>query len=140
MTNISVGRGTDTPFEVFGAPWVNARQLANALNGAGLTGVRFVPIRFTPRSSKFEGTLCDGVHVIITDRAAFEPLEAGLTIAHHLRTLYPNDWEMKNYNRLLCNDAVWHAIVDNQPLEKVLELSRHGVIDFVTSRDRFLLY
>ncbi|HKP11814.1 MAG TPA: exo-beta-N-acetylmuramidase NamZ domain-containing protein, partial [Blastocatellia bacterium] len=83
-TNISVGRGTDTPFEVLGAPWVEPRQLSDALNRAGLAGVRFVPVRFTPKSSKFAGESCGGVNIVLTDRGSFRPVTVGLEIAYQL--------------------------------------------------------
>src|SRR4029077_9707184 len=83
-TNISVGRGTDTPFEVIGAPWLDGQKLAEALNRAGLAGVRFVSVRFSPKSSRFAGEQCSGVNIIVTDRGAFRPVAAGVVIAHHL--------------------------------------------------------
>src|SRR5215217_1652826 len=73
-TNVSVGRGTDTPFEILGAPWLDGQRLALYLNGRGLAGVRFVPVRFTPKASVFKGEECGGVNIIITDRAQFRPV------------------------------------------------------------------
>src|SRR5256714_1997264 len=73
-TNVSVGRGTDTPFEVVGAPWIDGQQLAAYLNSRRTAGVRFVPVRFTPQSSVFKNEECGGVNVIITDRARFRPV------------------------------------------------------------------
>ena len=72
-TNISVGRGTDRPFEVLGAPWLDGAALARALNEAQLPGVRFVPLRFTPESSKFAGEECGGINILVTDRGALRP-------------------------------------------------------------------
>ena len=80
-SNLSVGRGADQPFEVFGAPWVEGRKLAVALNAAKLPGLRFVPIEFTPKSSKHAGKLCQGVYIIVTDRNVVEPVRAGITFA-----------------------------------------------------------
>ncbi|HVF89499.1 MAG TPA: exo-beta-N-acetylmuramidase NamZ domain-containing protein, partial [Blastocatellia bacterium] len=82
MTNVSVGRGTDSPFEVVGAPWINEMKLGEALNRAGLAGVRFVPVRFTPRQSRFTGEECGGVNIIVTDRNSFRPVATGLEIAY----------------------------------------------------------
>ena len=76
-TNVSVGRGTDTPFEVMGAPWINERELAAAINAAAPPGVRVVPIRFTPTASKFKGEECGGVNFIITDWNEFRSLDLG---------------------------------------------------------------
>ena len=69
-TNISVGRGTDTPFEHVGAPWIDGVRLADALNARQIPGVRFYPVRFTPTSSKFAGEECQGVFIVVTDRNA----------------------------------------------------------------------
>ena len=68
FTNVSVGRGTDTPFEVVGAPWIAERELAAHLNAQGLPGVRFVPIRFTPTARVHAGTRCGGINLIVTQR------------------------------------------------------------------------
>lgn len=140
MTNLSVGRGTDTPFEVIGAPWIKARQLAKALNAKNLPGVAFVPINFTPSSSKFAGESCGGINVIITDRAAFDSVKTGLWIAVTLRALYPDDWQTKQYNRLLCCDEVWKAVVDVQALDVVAEKAEIGLKEFEDRRKKYLLY
>src|SRR5690606_33844771 len=87
-TNVSVGRGTDSPFEVVGAPWIDGARLAAELNAAGLGGVRFVPIEFTPRESKFAGERCGGINIVVTERAAFAPVRTGLALALALRKLF----------------------------------------------------
>ncbi|MDQ2938048.1 MAG: DUF1343 domain-containing protein [Acidobacteriota bacterium] len=102
-TNVSVGRGTDTPFEVVGAPWIDGQQLAAYLNEQRIAGVRFVPIRFTPKTSVFSGEECGGVNIIITDRARFRSVFNGLEIAIALRKLYPSRWKIDDYLRLLVN-------------------------------------
>ncbi|MFP6588354.1 MAG: exo-beta-N-acetylmuramidase NamZ domain-containing protein, partial [Pirellulaceae bacterium] len=76
-TNLSVGRGTDTPFEQIGAPYIQGRELANVMNARKLNGIRFVPIQFTPESSKFSGQVCGGLSLVITDRDVFDPLATG---------------------------------------------------------------
>ena len=83
-TNLSVGRGTDTPFEQVGAPWIDGVQLADALNARAIPGVRFYPVRFTPASSKFANEECQGVFIIVTDRAALRPVRVGVEIASAL--------------------------------------------------------
>ena len=104
-TNVSVGRGTDTPFELVGAPWIDGQQLASYLNGQRIAGVRFVPVRFTPAGSVFKGEECGGVNIVITERVRFRPVTVGLEIAVALRKLYPSEWKIDNYRRLLVNDA-----------------------------------
>src|SRR6478672_264322 len=87
-SNVSVGRGTDTPFEQVGAPWVDGTGLAAALNGRGLAGVRFYPVSFTPVSGKYAGERCGGVFLIVTDREALHPVRVGLEIAAALFRLH----------------------------------------------------
>jgi len=99
-TNISVGRGTDTPFEHVGAPWIDGVQLADTLNARALPGVRFYPVRFTPASSKYAGEECQGVFVIVTDRAALRPVRVGLEIASALARLYPRQYQLDLAARL----------------------------------------
>lgn len=83
-TNVSVGRGTDSPFEHFGAPWMDGPKLAAALNGRDLPGVRFYPTSFTPTASRFEGEPCSGVSIVVTDRKALEPVRLGVEIASEI--------------------------------------------------------
>ena len=74
QTNISVGRGTDTPFEQLGAPWVDGVELARVLNTREIEGVRVYPVAFTPRSSKYSGQWCEGIAILVTDRRRFQSL------------------------------------------------------------------
>jgi uncharacterized protein YbbC (DUF1343 family)/CubicO group peptidase (beta-lactamase class C family) len=98
--NISVGRGTDTPFEQIGAPWVDGVRLAEALNARRLPGIRFYPVRFTPASSVYEGQACQGVSMIVTDRTALRPVRVGLEIAAALWTLHPTQFDAQTTARL----------------------------------------
>ena len=100
-SNISVGRGTDTPFEHIGAPWIDGVALAETLNARALPGVRFYPERFTPAASKYANEECQGVFVIVTDRAALRPLRVGLEIASALARLYPARYDLADAARLV---------------------------------------
>src|SRR5205814_44314 len=91
-TAISVGRGTDTPFEVVGAPYIDDVKLASELNAAGLIGIRFVPIRFTPNASVFKDKECGGVYLVLTDRDKCSVVDVGLQIAVSLQKLYPKEF------------------------------------------------
>ena len=95
-TNVSVGRGTDTPFEHVGAPWIDGVQLADRLNARGIPGVRFYPVRFTPVTSKYANEECQGVFIIVTDRAALHPVRVGLELASALVKLYPSQYQLES--------------------------------------------
>jgi uncharacterized protein YbbC (DUF1343 family) len=104
--NVSVGRGTDTPFEQFGAPWIDGPRLAAELNTRGLPGERFYPIAFTPTYSKFANELCQGVFVIVTNRDLMRPVRLGVEVASALYRLFPGSFEVDKTVRLLGADTV----------------------------------
>jgi uncharacterized protein YbbC (DUF1343 family)/CubicO group peptidase (beta-lactamase class C family) len=139
-TNVSVGRGTDTPFEVLGAPWIDGVKLATALNERQLPGVRFVPVRFSPESSKFAGEDCGGVNILVTDRAAFRPVTTGLAIAVQLRHDFPDDWDTKSLDRLLTDKATFDAVLAGKSLEEIKTGYKQELAEFITSRRAYLLY
>jgi uncharacterized protein YbbC (DUF1343 family) len=139
-TNVSVGRGTDTPFERIGAPWIDANQLADSLNQAELPGVRFTPIRFTPDSSVYEGEACQGVQILITDRKTIEPLGVGFELAGTLRRLYPDRWQHDRYRRLLGDDAVWRAVDAGESRREIQKAYVDELEPFRVRRAAFLLY
>jgi uncharacterized protein YbbC (DUF1343 family) len=139
-TNLSVGRGTDAPFEVLGAPWIDAKKLARELNAAGLAGVRFVPIEFTPESSKFVGKKCGGVNITVVDRNAIRPVAMGLQIAHTLRRLYPEKWELDAMDRLLINKDSLEAIRDGADAATIEKIAEPGFEKFLERRAKYLFY
>ena len=139
-TNISVGRGTDTPFEVVGAPWVDDARLAESLNRANLPGARFVPVRFTPKASKFAGEECRGVNIIITDRASFRPVAVGLEIAYYLNRLHSGVWKVEDYIRLLANRAVLAALKEGKTPSEIAAAWQAGLAEFARIRKKYLLY
>ncbi|MEZ5316611.1 MAG: DUF1343 domain-containing protein [Vicinamibacterales bacterium] len=94
-SNVSVGRGTDTPFEQVGAPWIDGARLADALNARSLPGVSFYPVTFTPTASKFAGEACGGVFMVVTDRDVLRPVRVGVEIASALMTLFPGQFEIE---------------------------------------------
>ncbi len=140
FTNLSVGRGTDTPFEIIGAPWLDARRLARALSTLQLPGVAFIPTQFTPSASKFAGESCGGVQILITDRASLDPIHVGLAIAVSLRKQHPDQWETKNYNRLLSSQKVYDAVLAVRPLPQLIHLATADEQSFRTRRQPHLLY
>ena len=140
MTNLSVGRGTDTPFEVLGAPWVDGRQLARELNASGLGGVRFVPLRFTPDASKFAGEQCGGISIVITERHECDPLAIGFEIASRLGQLYPDTWDVAAYDRLLGDQATWDAVKAGRSRAEIMSVYQEELNRFLVRRAAWLLY
>ncbi len=100
-TNLSVGRGTDTPFEHIGAPWIDGVRLAADLNARRMEGARFYPESFTPTGSKFKGEACQGVFMVVTDRLALRPVRVGVEIASALYRLYPSQFQLQAATRLV---------------------------------------
>ena len=105
-SNVSVGRGTDQPFEQLGAPWIDGPRLAATLNARRLPGIRFYPVAFTPGSSKYAGQECKGVFMVITNRAALAPVRVGLEVAGALATLFGDRYQLENTHRLLARESL----------------------------------
>lgn len=139
-TNVSVGRGTDTPFEVVGAPWIQGDKLADVLNQRGLQGVRFVPVRFTPNASVFKGEACGGVNIIVTDRAAFRSLLTGIEMAVALRKMYPNEWKVDSYSRLLVNADTLERVKRGDSARDIVASWNNALQEFRKYRAEILLY
>jgi len=139
-TNVSVGRGTDTPFELVGAPWLDGRKLASILNRSQLAGVRFVPVRFTPRASIHKDTECGGINIVITDRVQFEPVTTGLEIASQLLKLYPKDFAVDQFNRLLANRKVYDAFQQGVEARALRQIWQSDLASFRSVRSKYLLY
>ncbi|MBL9117675.1 MAG: DUF1343 domain-containing protein [Verrucomicrobiaceae bacterium] len=137
---ISVGRGTNTPFEILGAPYVNDRKLAWELNRLALPGVRFIAERFTPSTSLFSGESCGGVRVLITERGEFEPLKTGLAIGCVLRRLYGSKFDLTKFNRLMSDDAAIESIRTTSLWEETERRWDEDSKVFLERRKPFLLY
>jgi uncharacterized protein YbbC (DUF1343 family)/CubicO group peptidase (beta-lactamase class C family) len=139
-TNISVGRGTDTPFELVGAPWIDASTLAAYLNTREIAGVRFVPITFTPAASAFSGQRCGGVNILLTDREALDAPELGLEIAAALHHLYPDEYKTDALDDLMRNKATLDALIAGEDPRRIAEGWQEAIEDFQALRAKFLLY
>jgi SSS family transporter len=139
-TNLATGRGTDTPFERVGAPWIEPRAFAEALNNRGVPGVRFVPIRFTPRERQHAGTECGGVQIAITDWSRFEPLSLGITLALVLRDLYPDRWQPEGMLKLIADRATYQALLAGRDAAGIMALWQPELAEFLAVRSRYLIY
>ncbi|MBK9265340.1 MAG: DUF1343 domain-containing protein [Polyangiaceae bacterium] len=139
-TNVSVGRGTDRPFERVGAPYIDGVKLAAELDRAKLAGVRFSPIRFTPKSSVFAGEACGGVGIELTNAAELESVRVGIAIAVALRKLYPTEWKSAGVMTLLGNARVFEAITRGDDVPRIVALYEKDLESFGKRRGPFLLY
>ncbi|MEK7725458.1 MAG: exo-beta-N-acetylmuramidase NamZ domain-containing protein [Acidobacteriota bacterium] len=140
FTNLSVGRGTDTPFEVVGAPWLDGQKLALYLNQKNIPGVRFVPTRYKPNASVFKDQECGGINIVITEREKFKPVRVGLEIASALRILFPNDWKVDNYSRLWLNAQVFEMFKQGKSIDEIERGWNEKLNAFKTRRASYLLY
>jgi len=139
-TNVSVGRGTDTPFELLGAPWINAAELAQYLNARNISGVRFIPVTFTPSASTYAGQKCQGVNIVLVDRYAFDAPELGMEIASALHKFYPEPFHMERMNELVVNQTVYDAIAKGEDPRRVAEDWREPLEKFRELRQKYLIY
>jgi uncharacterized protein YbbC (DUF1343 family)/CubicO group peptidase (beta-lactamase class C family) len=139
-TNISVGRGTDTPFEIVGAPWIDATVLARYLNAREIGGVRLVPTRFTPSSSTYANQLCGGVNILVTDRNALDAPEMGLEIVSALLKLYPTQYKVAGLDTLMVNKASLDAVARGEDPRRIAEGWQDALEDFGKIRAKYLLY
>lgn len=140
QTNISVGRGTDTPFEHIGAPWIDGVRLADVLNARRLPGVRFYPVTFTPTASVFANQECSGVFIVITDRQAVRPVRVGAEIAGALATLYPTTFRITEAARLFGSSAGLSRLAGGDNPAAVAESWAAAEARWRRLRAKYLLY
>jgi uncharacterized protein YbbC (DUF1343 family)/CubicO group peptidase (beta-lactamase class C family) len=139
-TNVSVGRGTDTPFELVGALWVHGHELAQYLNAREISGVRFVPVSFTPTASNYAGQKCEGVNIFVVERNAFDAPELGIELASALHKLYPEQFHMERMNELLVNQKAYDAIAQGVDPRRIVEDWRERLEKFQEIRQKYLIY
>jgi uncharacterized protein YbbC (DUF1343 family)/CubicO group peptidase (beta-lactamase class C family) len=138
--NVSVGRGTDTPFELLGAPWMESRNLSTYLNARNIQGVRFVPVDFQPSSSSFASHLCHGVQIVLIDRQALDPAELGVELAAALWKLYPQDFQLEKTLPLIGARWVLQAIEAGKDPRRIVYEWQDALEQFRALRANYLLY
>ena len=138
--NYSVGRGTREPFEVIGAPWIHAEELASDLNGREIPGVRAYPMRFRPDSNHYAGTMIDGVRFVVTNRDSFDAARFGLGIAAALRKLYPGEIRLEASQRLIGNNQTIEHVNRGEDERVILATGQTQLEAFRVLRQRYLLY
>jgi len=139
-TNLSVGRGTDSPFEQIGAPWMDGLRMAATLNARGIAGVRFTPVRFTPTSSVHKGVECGGVRITLVDRRALDAVALGIHLMTALRDLHPKDWDTRNANRLLVSASAMTRLARGETATEIVGGWTASLMEFERRRAAYLLY
>jgi uncharacterized protein YbbC (DUF1343 family)/CubicO group peptidase (beta-lactamase class C family) len=137
---VSVGRGTDTPFELLGAPWIQGMQLADELNRKFVPGVRFVATQFTPNSGLYSGQLCQGVSLVITDRASVNSMLMGLVIAAALNKLYPDHFSLDKMIELVGNADTIAKLKSGEDPYRIVWDWQDDLDNFRKMRAKYLIY
>lgn len=140
--NLSEGRGTGTPFEVAGAPWIDAWELAETLNGLDLAGVKFRPTQFQPTDSKWRGQICAGVQFHVLDRRALRPVTIGLHLIATLKALYPTDfaWRLPHFDHLSGTDQVRQQLEAEVAVSEIVAGWASDQATFEAQRRQVMLY
>ena len=110
------------------------------MNARKIGGVRFVPVRFTPKSSVFKNEDCNGINVVITDRARFQSVLTGIEIAVALHRLFPAEWKIDSYSHLLVNSEALERLKRGESAEEITQSWKAGLEEFRRVRERFLIY
>jgi uncharacterized protein YbbC (DUF1343 family)/CubicO group peptidase (beta-lactamase class C family) len=139
-TNVSVGRGTDTPFQVIGAPWIKSKELAAFLNARVISGVRFVPVEFTPSSATNTGQRCGGVQIVVINRETLDAPELGIELAAALHKFYPQEFDLAKMSALLANQVALQGLQAGEDPRRIAEDWRDGLDRFIQVRAKYLLY
>ena len=141
-TNLSEGRGTPKPFELFGSPWIDGQKLSQKLNDITLPGVKFQSSSFTPLSSKFKGQPCSGAHIHIFDRETFRPFRTALHIIKTVRDMYPQKFEFHShyFDRIIGSSVIRQAIEMDTEIHEISKNYSSKVEEFAKLRETYLLY
>ena len=138
--NVSVGRGTDTPFEIVGAPWIHGRELSRYLNNSGIAGVTFAPLTFKPKADRYKGNVCKGVRITLLDRQSLNSASLGIGLVQALYRLYPKLFRIDKTLDLVGRRDVINAIKSGQDSRDLASLWQPSLERFLALRSRYLLY
>ena len=141
-TNVSEGRGTTRPFELFGAPWIDGYGLAAKLNGLGLPGVAFREAWFTPTFSKFQGERCGGCQVHVLDRKAYRPVETTLAVIKTIRDVYPGMFQFHAdyFDKVMGTSRVRETLESGRTIKDIVAAWAPDLLKFEELRKPYLLY
>jgi uncharacterized protein YbbC (DUF1343 family) len=137
---VSVGRGTDTPFQIIGAPWFKGREVSAYLNARKLPGVRFMPRRFRPSASLYQDQECDGLEIQLLNRDRFEPVRMGLELLHATLRFHPGKFDLSSVMRLLGSEEAAARLQRGQSGSAVTKALRGQTRTFRRVRAKYLLY
>ncbi|MDR0611494.1 MAG: DUF1343 domain-containing protein [Planctomycetaceae bacterium] len=140
FTNLSVGRGTETPFEIIGAPYIDGKELATELEKLRIPEIQFESCFFTPKTSVFANTECGGVRFRLDNFETFQPVRFGVLLATALHKLYPDQWKTKNLDTLLLHRPTQQMILEGKPISEIEALWQPELNQFLENRKPFLLY
>lgn len=148
-TNVSEGRGTDSPFLTIGAPFINSKDLIAQLNIIGVEGVNLEPVKFTPQNikgkainPKFKGVVCSGIFINISDRNKFEPVKFGVKLVYSLNKLYPNEFKFKNdwFDKLIGDKSIRQQISNGVEIKKIISSWKKELENFNKIRLNYIIY
>jgi uncharacterized protein YbbC (DUF1343 family) len=137
---VSVGRGTDTPFELFGAPWMLAADVAAELNRHSIPGVRFATTLFTPSDGLYKDRYCQGVSIAITDWVSFRSMRMGMEIADTLHRMYPRQFQLEKIMFLLGSQSTIERIKRKDAPANIIADWEPDLEKFRVMRQKYLLY
>jgi uncharacterized protein YbbC (DUF1343 family)/CubicO group peptidase (beta-lactamase class C family) len=138
--NVSVGRGTGTPFELLGAPWIDGKELSAYLNSRKIQGVRFMPVDFVPENDRFRNELCHGVQIVLVDRQALDPAALGIEIASALFRLFPGDFMIDKTLPLVGSKKILDDITSGRDPQIITSGWQNQLDQFSETRSKYLLY
>jgi uncharacterized protein YbbC (DUF1343 family)/CubicO group peptidase (beta-lactamase class C family) len=139
-TNVSVGRGTDTPFEVLGAPWIKSQELASYLNNRHISGVRFIPYSFTPKSAVYANQLCGGINMVVTNRLTLDSPLLGIELAAALHKLYTNDFQINKAMTIIANQETLDELNAGTDPRFISSRWNEELERFTAIRQKYLIY
>ena len=150
-TNVSEGRGTTRPFEIFGAPWINPFHLIEAIKKAKIPGAKFRPTFFIPTFHKYENKLCGGAQIYVQDLKKFQPLYTGCVLITILKKMFPNKFQWRKppyefektkmpFDILIGNSWIRKAIDENISMALLRKRWKNNLNKFKKTRAKYLLY
>ena len=138
--NVANKRGLPSPFEMIGAPWINAYDFVNSLNKYNLPGVNFTPIKFFPEEHKYSNELCEGIYITITDREKLEPVKLGFIIIITLYKMYPEEFDINKLWHITRSKGLIQEIKNDPSIAELISYWNNDLDIFRNKRGKYLLY